>query len=270
VNSQLHKQLFTFAACGSLALVLLFTTPLLFDTWPAALQRLVQSLLVWTLIWQQLWHYRSLNRSSECSPLLPSLGWANSLTLLRGALFAACAGFLWLPAPKGLAAWLPAFCYTLAVLADRLDGELARRSNTTTLLGAKLDTSYDAIGLVVAPLLAISYGKLHPSYLLVSAAYYFFVFGIHSRQQHNLPVLPLATSALRRTLAGCQMAVVAMALWPSIAPLLSQFAGFVFMLPLLLHFWIDWLVVSARLSCTTEITVRQLVSLSWQWLLKVH
>ncbi len=267
MNSHLRKELFTFAALGNCALLLLFLSPLLFDNWPHTGQRLVQSLLLWAVIWQQLWHYRLQNRSDLDSPQLPALGWANRVTVMRGGLIAACAGFLWQPLPAGKAAYLPVLCYTLAVLADRLDGELARRSNTTTLLGAALDTSYDAIGLVVAPMLAVNYGKLHPSYLLVSAAYYIFVSGLRWRQHHNLPVLPLAPSALRRTLAGCQMTLVAVSLWPPMKPLWSQLAGCVLMLPLLLHFWIDWLMVSARLPRVPEITWRQLGRLSRQWLL---
>lgn len=248
MNSKLRQELFITALLGSLLLLMLVISPLLFVNWPDARQRLWQSLLVWALLWQQLWVNRYHNRSSGTAPLQTSLGWANRLTLVRGGLIAAIAGFLWLPARTGLAGFLPAICYTLAALGDRCDGALARRSGTTTVLGSRLDTSYDAIGLVIAPLLAIQYGKILPSYLLASAAYYLFVFGIRWRHHRNLPVLPLPPSALRRTLAGAQMGFVATALWPPIQPQLSQVTGVAFMLPLLLGFCIDWLVVSARLN----------------------
>ncbi len=272
MSGKLRQELFISAILGSLILLNIFISPFLFDDLPDARQRLLQSLLCWALIWQQLWQNRLHNRSSGSAPLRTSLGWANRLTLLRGGLIAACAGFLWLPAPSGLAAFLPAVLYTLAALGDRFDGALARRSGNTTLLGAKLDMSYDAIGLVVAPLLAIQYGKILPAYLLVSAAYYFFLFGLRWRRQRKLPVLALPPNSLRRTLAGAQMGFVATALWPPLQPQLSQLAGIAFMLPLLVGFWIDWLIVSARLTAdgiAVKAAFEQLTRLTSQWLLPV-
>lgn len=252
MNSDLRKELFIVALLGSLALLSLFASPLLFNNWTHAGQRLGQSLLVFALIWQQLWHYRSLNRSAAAAPIAPALGWPNRLTVVRGVLIAACAGFIGQPPPTGMTAYLPALCYSLAVIADLLDGMLARRSNSTTLLGAKLDTSYDAIGLVAAPLVGVGFHKLHPAYLLVSVAYYLFVSGCYWRQQHHKPVLPLRPSKYRRMLAGTQMTLVAIALWPPVPATVSLPAGIVFMLPFLAGFWIDWLVVSARLPLTSD------------------
>jgi CDP-diacylglycerol--glycerol-3-phosphate 3-phosphatidyltransferase len=201
--------------------------------------------------------------------LLTSLGWANRLTLARGWLIAMCAGLLFQPAATAGTAWLPAIGYSLAAIADRFDGYVARRTRNTTVLGSELDMSFDAIGLVIAPLLAVSYGKLHPLYLLVSVAYYFFVAGIYWRRRHGKPVLPLRKSELRRTLAGMQMGFVAFVLWPPLQPTLTIVAGIAFMLPLLAGFWIDWLVVSARLPAHTkeaEQQFQQRKEFSHQWL----
>ena len=115
-----------------------------------------------------------------------------------------------------------------------------------TLLGTQLDTSFDALGLLIAPLVAVGYGKLHPTYLLVSVAYYLFMWGLYWRRSHGLPVLPLRPSNMRRVLAGMQMGLCATALWPLINATLSQVVGVVFMLPLLAGFWRDWLDVSCR------------------------
>ena len=210
------------------------------------LRWLLQSLACWALAFGLCWQLRSSNRRQADTSLLPTLGAANRLTLLRGWLVAATAGFLAQPITPALLL-APALLYSAAAVADRLDGWLARRRDGVSLLGAALDTRYDALGLVVAPLLAVRAERLHASYLLVSVAYYLFVFGQWWRTRHGKPLQPLLPSPLRRTLAGMQMGIVAAALWPPLDPALTRVAGFCFMLPLLLGFVVDWCVVSARL-----------------------
>lgn len=207
----------------------------------------LQSIALWALVWQQTWLRRDLNRATPDSTPYPTLGLANRLTLLRGGLIAATGGFLLFPAFSGIIGWLPAVFYSLAAALDRIDGFVARRSKRTSVLGSELDTVFDALGLLVAPLLAVSYGKVHWSYLLVSVAYYLFQWGIHSRRKRELPVYPLAPSQLRRTLAGFQMGYVAVVLWPPFLPQVTVPAGLGFMAPLLLGFLVDWLVVSGRI-----------------------
>lgn len=235
---------------GLLGLILLFSIggalALQLDAASAA-RWVLQSVALWSLVWQQTWQRRHLNRATPTAAPYSTLGPANRLTLLRGALIAATGGFLLFPAFDGVIGWLPALFYSVAAILDRVDGFVARRTKSTSLLGSELDTVFDALGLLVAPLLAVSYGKVHWSYLLVSVAYYLFQWGIHSRRSRALPVYPLAPSQLRRTLAGFQMGYVAVVLWP---PLLAQVtvpAGFGFMVPLLLGFMVDWLVVSGRI-----------------------
>lgn len=206
---------------------------------------LLYSNLIWAFAWYQAWQRRALNHGDDAVPR-SQLGWANRLTLLRGVLIAASAGFLF-QNPVPTLAWVPALCYGCAVLLDRLDGEVARRSGQTSRLGSELDTVFDALGLLVAPLLAVDYGKVHWTYLLVSAAYYLFAEGLYWRRRHTLPVYPLHPSSLRRTLAGCQMGFVALALWPQFTAELTRLAGVAFMLPMLAGFTLDWLVVSGRL-----------------------
>ncbi len=249
MNSYLRRELFIIAASGCVLLVLLFFVLHPLPSLAHAGQALLQSLLLWAFTWWQGWSLRQRNRTEETTPLLPTLGSANQLTLLRGLLIAACGGFLLLP--QQVAGMVPALCYSLAAILDRVDGYVARRGRNITLLGSELDTRVDAIGIVVAPLLAISYGKLHASYLLVSVAYYIFIGGIHWRHTHGLAVLPLRPSQLRRTLAGMQMGFVAFALWPQLQPALTQLGGAAFMLPLLLGFVVDWCVVSGRLPSQT-------------------
>lgn len=212
------------------------------------------ALLCWGFV---LWQCRKrlhLNHAKANEPLYPTLGHGNRITLMRGWLIAATAGFLPLP-HANLNPWLmfvPAALYTAAALGDALDGYVARRQQQTTRLGAELDTVLDAFGLLVAPLLAVFYGKLHISYLLVSMAYYLFQGGIYWRARHSRAVFPLPPSRLRRPLAGLQMALVAAALWPPLPAEWTRALGLILMMPLLLGFCRDWLHVSGRLGAHPE------------------
>ena len=215
---------------------------------------LLMSAACWAFVLWQCYKRLHLNYSTINESNYSSLGHGNRITLLRGLLIAATAGFLtnrnveaqpWLP-------YIPAALYSIAAMGDWLDGYMARRQQQATRLGKELDTVLDAFGLVIAPLLAVFYGKLHVSYLLVSIAYYLFQCGIQWRQSHGKPVFALPPSQMRRYLAGTQMALVAIALWPPFPGDLTRMTGFVLMIPLLIGFCRDWLHVSGRLGLGRE------------------
>lgn len=212
-----------------------------------ALQWLLIASGLWCFVWWELWRRVELNRADADAAPYQHLGLANSLTLLRGGLIALTGGFLLQPQAGGFIGWIPGVLYTIAAILDRMDGFVARRSKRTSILGCELDTAYDALGLLVAPLLAVGYGKIHWSFLLVSAAYYIFVLGLYWRRTHNLPVYPLMPSMLRRTLAGFQMGLVALVLLPCFHASFTIIVAIAFTLPILLGFMVDWLVVSGRI-----------------------
>lgn len=212
-----------------------------------ALQWLLIASGLWCFVWWELWRRVELNRADVESAPYSRLGLANNLTLVRGGLIALTGGFLLQPQATGLVGWIPGVLYTIAAILDRVDGFVARRTKRTSILGSELDTAYDALGLLVAPLLAVGYGKIHWSFLLVSAAYYVFVWGLYWRGKHNLPVYPLMPSMLRRTLAGFQMGLVALVLLPCFHAPFTILVAVAFTLPILLGFMVDWLVVSGRI-----------------------
>ena len=214
------------------------------DGWHVAGQWLLQAGLIWGFVWQYAGRRLALNRAAAGMPLYTNLGWGNRLTLLRGGLIALTGGFLFL----NLNELLPAILYTLAALLDRLDGYVARRSKQVSLLGNELDITFDALGLLVAPLLAIGWGKIHGSYLVLSMAYTVYQWALQRRRNLGLIVYPLPPNPLRRTLAGFQMGFVAVALWPVLNPQLTIIAGVAFMLPVLFGFAVDWWIVSGRLA----------------------
>ncbi len=220
-----------------------------------SLMWLTLALPVWFYVWRQGQQRLHLNHPANSDVLYASLGHGSCVTLIRGLLIAVTAGFL-MPAlllslPTALL-YIPAVAYTAAAIGDALDGVLARRQQQVSRLGAELDTTLDALGLLVAPVLAVITGKLHVSYLLVSIAYYLFVWGLRWRRQHGKAVYPLPPSQLRRQLAGWQMGLVATALWPPIPGGVTQVLGVLFMIPLLIGFWRDWLAVSGRRGTSVE------------------
>jgi CDP-diacylglycerol---glycerol-3-phosphate 3-phosphatidyltransferase len=253
----LRGELLRLWLAGFVALGIGFGLLGIFWAWFEATQWSLLAALFWWLVYHQAGGLLDFNRRETGSPLYAVLGPANRITLLRGGLIAVTGGFLFQPVAPGLLAWIPGIAYTMAAVIDRLDGYVARRSGQQSLLGGELDVKLDAMGLVIAPLLAYWYGQIHWSYLSVSLAYYLFQWGIRYRTHRELPVFALEQNMSRRAVAGFQMGFIAVVLWPILRPPTTSIAGIAFMLPLLLGFLIDWMTVSGRIGKgrgrTTEI-----------------
>lgn len=142
-----------------------------------------------------------------------SVGAANSVTLCRGGLIAAVAGFL-LVEPSGSLAWIPATCYGIAAALDWVDGRLAHATDGDTVLGARLDMAVDTTGLLIAAIVGVRWGPIPAWYLLMPAARYAYRGAVGLRERRGRPVDDLPESRLRRPVAGLQMAFVAVALVP--------------------------------------------------------
>jgi CDP-diacylglycerol--glycerol-3-phosphate 3-phosphatidyltransferase len=219
----------------------------------AAWQWMVQAALLWAFACYQTYRRLDLNRPAPGAPLYAELGWGNRLTLLRAWLIAVVGGFLFQPWPEGpVLAWLPGLLYFCAAVLDRVDGYVARRTAHGSLLGNELDMVSDALGLAVVSLLAFGYGQVHWSYLLLGIAYYLFRSGIAWRKTVGLPVYPLPPAMHRRAWAGFQMGFLVAVLWPLFYPPVTTLAGFAFMLPALVGFVVDWLIVSGRIDRQAE------------------
>lgn len=174
------------------------------------------------------------------------LGLANTVTLVRGGLYAVVAGFLVVPATTALT-WVPAVCYGAGAVLDRLDGVVARTVGEQTELGTRLDMAFDTFGFVVAPLLGVLWGRLPVFYLSLSAARYVYLAGIRWRQYRDRPVRPRPDSDLGKHLAGVQMVFITVALVPAV-PTRPVFAVAPVVLAASLSVFLrDFLVVSGRL-----------------------
>jgi phosphatidylglycerophosphate synthase len=177
---------------------------------------------------------------------LGPLSAATGVTLTRGLLISLVAGFALGPAPVGPASWLPGIVYGLAALADRLDGALARRTGTVTALGAKLDVTTDAVGLLVAPLVGVRWGRLPPWYLALSFAYPLFRAALRLRRARGLALFPerLRRDPRARFFAGVQMTVVAVALLPLLPRSFAWTVATLAMLPTVALFVGEWHLVT--------------------------
>lgn len=224
-----------------------------FWQWRGAGQWILQAGLLWGFVCFQAGRRLPLNRPAESEALFKELGWGNRLTILRAWLIAAVGGFVFQSWPEGpVLAWIPGALYFGAAVLDRIDGYVARRTGHGSLLGQELDMVSDALGLAVASLLAFGYGQVHASYLLLGIAYYLFHGGLMWRKSRGLPVYSLPPALHRRAWAGFQMGFLAVVLWPVFSPPVSTVAGFAFMLPALVGFLVDWLIVSGRIDRQSE------------------
>lgn len=172
----------------------------------------------------------------------------NLVTLTRGGLYAATAGFLFVPPTTAVVRWAPAACYGLGAVLDFVDGSLARRMDRTTELGSKLDLAFDTLGFLVAPLVAVAWGRLPAAYLSLSAARYVYRAGIGWRKRRGRPVGDLPESRVRRPLAALQMAFIAVALAPVLPSSVVHPLALVVAAPSLATFARDYLVVTGRLA----------------------
>ena len=221
-------------------------------TWPSPGLWLLYSGIVLSYVLWTLWRALPLNTRPGQTELLPTLGWGNYLSLLRGLIIALLAGFLFAPRPSMPLAWLIAGLYTAASVADWLDGYVARRTNHVTVLGQRLDIEFDGLGVAVVTLLAVSFGQLPPWFLGVALARYLFVLGLWWRTRAGRPVYELPPSVHRRVMAGMLMGMMTVVLWPIVPAAMVTVGGIMIGMPVLLGFLRDWLFVSGRLTAESQ------------------
>lgn len=246
------------AVAGIWAIVVLTATAPLAWMWnlPGALRWMVGASLLAAGILGYAWRHRDENRRDARSPRLEVLGPGNAITLTRGLALAMAGGFLVAPEPEGAVRWAPPILYTGAIVADLLDGVVARRANFSTLLGVRLDIEIDGIGVLLAVLLAVHLGQLPVWFVPVGLARPLFAFGLSWRRRHGLATHELPLSRHRKLLAGIQMGFLSAALWPVLGRDALVVIGVCVLLPFVVGFARDWLVVSGRVDRTDANYVR--------------
>jgi len=196
-----------------------------------------------------LWRLRASldrNHSPDDPELHPSLGAANLITLVRAALAASLAGFVFLTPITTAGAvwdWLPGLVYLSVAAMDCADGRVARLTGNVTCLGAYLDTQADALGLLLAGLLLVISAKAPPPYLWVGIGYYVLQVAIRLRRAAGRPVEPVPPRPDARWAAGCQMVVAGLALLPLFYPQATHPAAWVMTLAQADSIGQDWHIV---------------------------
>lgn len=248
---KLHGELACLAVAGVLFLFGLFL----------ALQQSGMARLAWAWLavsallsaypFWHLWRHLHLNRLDAGSPLIPSLGPANVMTLSRSVLNACLAGFLVAPRPEDWAAWVPGLLYLVSVILDYLDGYVARITGRSTLLGEVLDMHWDSTGALIGSILAVRYGQAPLPYILMGLARYLYVFGLWLRRRLGLPVNDIALNPAGRPIAGMEMGFLAVILLPIFTPPATQVAALLFLLPLVISFLRDWIAQTRRVPAAS-------------------
>lgn len=243
-GSGLRTRWAAWAILGVVALVA--AGELLRWAWPGAPVTIgsLLSLLVWAYLSLLTFRNLPLNQRARDGAPLNRFGPGTALTLLRGLLLAALAGFWLLEVPDGWLAWIPAGLYTLAAVIDYVDGYAARRSDSETALGERLDMESDALGLLAAVGLAVKYGKLPWPFLAIGVARYLFVWAQVALERRGGERTTLPESVSRRPIAGITMGFVSASLWPIVTPAGATLAGSIFLSAFALSFLRDWLVIA--------------------------
>ncbi len=172
---------------------------------------------------------------------------ATALTVLRGSAILLLAGFLAIGRPDGALVWAPALLFGTGALFDGVDGVVARARGTVSAFGARVDVEIDGLALLVGSLLAIRIGAAPAVFLLVGIARYAFVGALALRQRRGLPVAELPGRFTRKLLGALGMAVVFVVLAPVFEPAVTRPLAVAAMVPFLLGFCRDWLLVTGRL-----------------------
>lgn len=225
---------------------------LLQSAWPFSMRWLVLASATSAYCLSVLWRRLPENHPPDTNLLLPTLGYGNGLTIFRALCLSLIAGFIFGSWPPGRLAWAIALTYTVAAIADFLDGYVARVTRHVTEMGASLDMEYDGLAMVVVTLLAVSFGQLPWWYLLLGFARYFFVAGLWLRERWDMPTCALQPSVHRRIFAGFQMGFMAAAIWPIVPVGMATIGGVVFGSLTAGGFLRDWLVVIGRIDPTSK------------------
>jgi len=246
--SRLHTR--WWAAVGLSFLMLLggYLTLLHGRSQPKAIQWIMQVTVIMIYVLGLLRYGLNWNYHPDQKVLRPTLGYGTWLTITRGSLIAVLAGYLFQAWPAsnvfpGRLSWAPGLLYIAVSVLDYIDGWVARACRHETHLGAFLDINIDALGLLIAPLVAVWYGQLPIPYLGVGLAYYVYLAGIRLRKKSSRKVVEHGPWRGARIIAGIQMGFVGVALLPVVKPPVTTLAAYVVMMPLLAGFIRDWLIV---------------------------
>ncbi len=182
--------------------------------------------------------------TAEIGPQRLSL--ATGITVGRAGVLAVFAGFLAGGRPDGALAWLPGVLFATAAILDGADGAVARATDGVTELGDRLDREVDALIVLVGAVFVVTEGFAPAIYLVAGLGRYGFLLGVRWRQNRGLRVQPLRPSLFRRATGVAQFVAILLASLPVPGSDLSRALTMVAVIPILVSFARDWLIVTDR------------------------
>lgn len=185
-----------------------------------------------------------MNRPGVSAPMYSSFGVGNSITTARGFLLALLSSFLLTPWPAPPWHVLPGLLFTLIILADFLDGLVARLEGHPSLLGEALDMHLDGLGVLVVSFLLVRFGQMPWWFVGVGLARYLFLAGQGILEWAGRVPKSLPFSPIRRALAGMMMGFLAAALYPTFRPPATWIIGSAIFVPFIVQFSLDFLTVA--------------------------
>ena len=206
---------------------------------------LLGALVGFAVVVTTTWRAFQLARTEVGPERITAATW---VTIARGGARVLLTGFLFVPSPDGLVTWVPGILFALAAAVDAADGAIARWLDCESKRGERLDVEIDSLTVLVGAVLAVRYGVAPVIFVVVGVARYAFVAGIKYRRRRGRNVYDLDPSDLRRALGGAAMVVICLALLPVPGVSLSRLLAWIVLVPFLVNFTRDWLVVSGRLD----------------------
>lgn len=171
---------------------------------------------------------------------------ATWVTLVRGWLLISFVGVV-VGSVETAVPWLAVGLFVGSAVCDAADGWIARRTDTVSALGARLDTETDALLVLVGTVTVVGIDAVPVVFLAVGIARYGFITGTALRRARGKPVFDLEPSRFRQFTGGTIMATITIGLLPPVDPAISRVVAWIVTVPILAHFVWDWLAVSGRL-----------------------
>ncbi len=190
--------------------------------------------------------------NAQKRPMTAGLGAANRITLGRATLVLPIAALVFHPeSARDAAYWWIIVWSIVAMLLDSLDGRVARRTGTTSAIGARFDMELDAFLMLALSLFVLQSGKVGPWVILIGALRYLFVGAgwVWRELSEELP-----ESQRRKTVCVVQGAVLLVCLGPIIASEIAPVVAAGALALLVYSFMVDivWLVRQGRGNLPTH------------------
>lgn len=189
--------------------------------------------------------YLRCHWKSNAGEMVPArLHFQDYVTIARGFAISCMGGFIFIPKPPEILAWVPCFLYLIGIAGDFLDGYLARKLTGPTRFGAILDLEFDSAATLLAVLLAVLSDRLPPWYVAVGLARYLFSTGVWWRRKKGLTVDQLPASICRRLIGGANSLFLAAAISPTLPGATARLLSLPFMLLISGSFISDWYMIT--------------------------